>query len=110
MLCRVEVDRVPAKRAAAAFGLSRPTFYQAREAFRLHGLSGLLPERPGPRRAHKFTQDVVAFLEAAMAEDPSSRPADLARKLTERYGLSVHPRSIERTLERARKRGPRENG
>lgn len=32
MLRRVEVDRIPAKRAAAVFSFSRPSLYQAREA------------------------------------------------------------------------------
>jgi len=108
MLRRVEVDGLPAKRAAALFGFSRPSFYQAREAFRRGGLPGLLPQRPGPRRAHKFTEEVLGFLEAVLSEDPTLRPGELARMVRERLGLTVHPRSIERALGRARKGGRRE--
>ncbi|MEW6048533.1 MAG: helix-turn-helix domain-containing protein [Bacillota bacterium] len=105
MLRRVHVDGLPVKRAAAAFGFSRPSFYQAREAFRRGGLPGLLPQRPGPRRAHKFTEEVVAFLQSARSADPSLAAGELARMAQERFGLSVHPRSIERALGKARKKG-----
>ncbi|HHY94356.1 MAG TPA: helix-turn-helix domain-containing protein, partial [Firmicutes bacterium] len=92
MLRRADVDGLSVKRAAASFGLSRPTFYQAREAFRQGGLPGLLSRRPGPRGAHKFTEEVLSFLESMLAEDPSLRPDDLAQMVKERFRLSVHPR------------------
>lgn len=106
MLRRAEVDGLPVKRVAARFGVSRPTFYQAREAFRRGGLPGLLPQRPGPRRAHKLTEEVVEFLKGALSADPSLRPGELAAMVGDRFGVAVHPRSIERALGRARKGGP----
>ena len=50
MLRRVREDGVPVSHAAASFGVSRPTWYQARRAWEAGGLPGLLPDRPGPRR------------------------------------------------------------
>lgn len=105
MLRRVRVDGVPVKLAAAAFGFSRPSFYQARMAFEEGGLPGLLPQRPGPRRAHKLTEEVMEFLQDVLVQDASLGPRDLAGLLREQFGLAVHPRSIERALERARKKG-----
>ncbi|MCZ7663134.1 MAG: helix-turn-helix domain-containing protein [Thermoleophilia bacterium] len=110
MLRRVgeEGERVSA--TSAAFGFSRPSFYQAQRAFQEAGLPGLLPERPGPRRAHKLSEAVVDFLEEALAEEPSLSSAALVHLLEEKLGLSVHPRSIERALERRRKKGAPKRG
>ena len=75
MLRRVRVEARPITQSASAFGLSRPSFYQAQAAFKLAGLSGLLPKKPGPRRAHKLSAEVVTFLEQLRQDDPSLRPA-----------------------------------
>ncbi len=105
MLRRVEVDGQPVSHAAAAFGFSRPAFYQAQAAFEEGGLPGLLPQKPGPRRAHKLTEEVVGYLEETLRAEPGLAAAELARKLKTRFGLSVHPRSIERRLTQRQKKG-----
>lgn len=109
MLRRVHQDGQPVARTAAAFGLSRPTFYEAQEAFRAGGLPALVPQRPGPRRAHKLTDEVMAFVHAAVRDDPTLRGSALADLVRQRFKLTVHPRSIERRLARRRKRGPNQN-
>jgi hypothetical protein len=43
MLRRVRVDGQSVTESAAAFGFSRPSFYQAQSAFEQGGLGGLLP-------------------------------------------------------------------
>jgi transposase len=105
MLRRVRQEGQPVSRAAAAFGLSRPSFYAARALFEQAGLPGLVPLRPGPRRAHKLSEEVVDYLEQKRAEDSSLRAAELAQHVHDRFSLTVHPRSVERALERRRKRG-----
>jgi transposase len=105
MLRRVRVDGQSASHASAAFGFSRPAFYQAQAAFDANGLPGLLPQRPGPRRAHKLTPEVIAVLEQIRQAEPRLSPADLADRLKARLGLSVHPRSIERRLAARQKKG-----
>jgi transposase len=102
MVRRVRVDGVPVSRSAAAFGFSRPSFYQAAAAVDAHGLAGLVPARPGPRRAHKLTDEVVGFARQACEDDPALRSADLVELIAERFGVSVHPRSVERALARVR--------
>ena len=47
MVRRVRVDGDPVSRAAAAFGFSRPSFYEAAAALDGDGLAGLVPRRPG---------------------------------------------------------------
>ena len=105
MVRRVRIDDQPVSAAAAAFGFSRPSWYAAAGALDAEGLPGLLAERPGPRRAHKLTSEIIDFLEQAREEDPSLRAAGLAAVVADRFGVTVHPRSVERAL--ARRRGPK---
>jgi transposase len=65
------------------------------------GLAALVPARPGPRRAHKLTDEVVDFARQQLEADPSLRSADLAQAIAERFGTRVHPRSVERALARS---------
>jgi transposase len=103
MVRRVRIEGAPVSATAAAFGFSRPSWYAAAAALDTGGLPGLLTARPGPRRAHKLTDEVVRFVEQALEDDPSRRPADLVGAVADRFGITVHPRSIERAL--ARRRG-----
>jgi transposase len=103
MLRRVRVDDTSVVDAAAAFGLSRPSYYEALEAFTKRGLLGLLPRKRGPRRAHKLAPDVVEFVRELRSAEPGIPAAELARQIEERFEISVHPRSIERALSRVGK-------
>lgn len=104
MLRRVSRQGQSVCQAAAAFGFSRPSFYQARAALTKGGLPGLLPRRRGPRGAHKLTKEVMEYIEEVLAEADSLRGPQLAEKVKDRFGLSVHPRSIERALARWREK------
>jgi transposase len=104
MLRHVSVEGAEKTQAAALFGLSRPTFYQAEAAFAQEGLTGLLPRPRGPKSAHKLTPEVMAFIEAHLADDALSGARALARQIRAEFGLRVHPRSIERALARKKKR------
>jgi transposase len=109
MLRRVREEGRSVTGTAAAFGVSRPAFYAAAASFEQAGLPGLVPERPGPRRAHKLSETVVDALAASLAADPSLTSASLARIAEARFGIVVHRRSVERALAR-RKRGLRQPG
>jgi transposase len=98
-------DGEAVSQAAADFGFSRPSFYQAQAVFEAEGLPGLVPQRPGPKRAHKLSEEVVDRLEEALKADPSLNSAQLAQRLEEDHGLRVHRRSVERALSRRLKRG-----
>jgi transposase len=105
MLRRVQVEGLSITAAAAAFGFSRPAFYQAQAAYQRHGLPGLLPQRPGPRRAHKLSAEVVDFVLQHRAKNPALRASALAALIEEALGITVHPRSLERALARRQKKG-----
>lgn len=100
MVRRVRVEGEAVSHSATAFGFSRPSFYEAATAIDTGGLAALVPARPGPRRAHKLNDEVLSFVRASMDTDPSLRSVDLVGLIEERFGVSVHPRSIERALAR----------
>ncbi len=103
MVRRVTVDGAPVTTAAAAFGYSRPSYYQAAAALAGSGLEGLVPARPGPRGGHKLTGEILAWAEEQLAADPALKAGRLAGPIAEQFGVHVHPRSAERAL--ARRRG-----
>jgi transposase len=104
MLRQVRVEQKSVSQVVKAFGFSRPSFYQAQEAFEQNGLSGLLPQKRGPRNGHKLTNDVVEFINQARAADASLKSEDLVEMVKNRFGVLVHRRSIERQLLRQKKR------
>lgn len=106
MIRRVEIEGTPVARAAQAFGFSRPSFYEAQTAFSEGGLPALLPKKRGPRGAHKLGQEVLAFIEELRAGDSTVAASNIVQLLKERFGLTVHRRSVERALVRLGKRQP----
>ena len=104
MVRRVQAEGATVTDAADAFGFSRPTFYQAQRALEEEGLPGLLRKRSGPKGAHKLSEDVMAWIEEWREQHPSAGSEELSRRVSERFGLSVHPRSIERALVRREKK------
>ncbi len=105
MLRRVQEDGQSVIQVARNFGFSRVAFYQALHAFQKDGLPGLVRRHPGPRHAHKLSDAVLEFIEEAQGRDRSLRARELAKMVLEKFGLSVHPRSIERALFKRRKKG-----
>jgi len=105
MLRLVDIENKPVSRAAKAFGFSRPSFYQAQAAFREAGLAGLLPQKRGPRSGHKLTPELMDFVAQLRAADPDMSSSHLAERIAERFGVSVHPRSIDRQVLRQKKTG-----
>ena len=105
MLRRVREDGVSVLMAAKAFGFSRVSYYQIQQAYDQQGLAGLMPRQRGPRHAHKLTEDVMSFVSTCKNKESTMQAIDLANRIRQRFGLSVHPRSIERALQRRLKKG-----
>jgi transposase len=106
MIRRVKTEGASVARTAETFGVSRPSFYAAQTAFTRAGLAGLLPRKRGPRGGHKLSGEIVRFLEHARAADPSAVASKLVPMVLERFGVEVHPRTIERALRRLQKTRP----
>jgi transposase len=98
MLRRVSVEKASVTEASDEYGVSRPTYYQAREDFEDAGIAGLVPKKRGPRGPHKIQADVLAFLRAQIVPGEPIRARELARLILEEFGLDVHPRTVERAV------------
>lgn len=103
MLRQVDVEKQPVSQAAKTFGFSRPSFYQAQAAFQEAGLAGLLPHKRGPRSGHKLTPELMQFVAQLRLAEPTISSPQLAERIAQRFGISVHPRSIDRQLQRQKK-------
>lgn len=104
MLRRVMREGQSVTSVAESFGFSRVSFYKAQAAVEEHGLAGLVPSRRGPHGAYKLSGTVIDFLFQAADEDRSRRPATLAKLVEERFGFSLHPRTIEKALSQRQKK------
>lgn len=98
MLRRVTVDNASVTQAAEEYGVSRPTYYQARASFDEAGIAGLVPKKRGPRGRHKLNEEVKAFLERHVVAGKPLRARALAELVRQEFNIIVHPRTIERAL------------
>ena len=101
----LEIDHCPIAKAARDFGLSRPTIYEAQIQFQQQGLEGLLPHKRGPKAAHKLTEQILQYLQEQMAVEPEIKAEELARRVRQRSGVRLHPRTIQKALKARAKRG-----
>lgn len=100
MLRRVSVDEQSVTQATAEFGVSRPTFYQAKASFDADGVAGLVPKKRGPRGPHKLRGEILAFIESLRVPGKPMGARKLARLIQAKFSVDVHPRTIERALGR----------
>jgi len=98
MLRRVSVEQASVTDASDEYGVSRPTYYQAKADFAEAGVAGLVPRKRGPRGPHKIQGEVLAFLRARLVPGEPIRARELAGLIHEEFGLDVHPRTIERAV------------
>lgn len=105
MLRRVGIERASVTDATAAYGVSRPTYYQTKAQFDHAGVAGLVPQKRGPRGPHKLQGEVLAFVEQHLSAGEPVRARDLAKRIRQQFGLTIHPRTIERAV--AGKKTPR---
>lgn len=103
----LEIEHCPIAKAARDFGLSRPTIYEAQIQFQQQGLEGLLPHKRGPKAAHKLTEEILQYFQEQMAAEPVIKAEELARRARQRYGVRLHPRTIQKALKARAKRGRR---
>ena len=66
MLRRVSIDTASVTEVSDEYGISRPTYYQAKANFDAAGIAGLVPKRSGPRGPHKVHGKDLAFLQARL--------------------------------------------
>ena len=104
MMRRVSQEGHSISQAAASFGFSRPSFYQAQTAFEAGGLAGLVPQKRGPKQGHKLTPEILEFVRKARADDAKVTTSDLVKMVQKRFGVELHSRTVERGLLRDQKK------
>jgi len=100
LLRRVIIDKLSVTQASDEYGVSRPTYYQAKVSFDMAGIAGLVPAKPGPRGPHKVDDDVLAFLQAQVVIGEPLRARELAKLVRDKLDIELHPRTIERVLKK----------
>jgi len=98
LLRRVSLEHASVTAATAEYGVSRPTYYQAKAHFATGGIAGLVPRKRGPRGPHKLQGEVLAFVEQHLVVGKPVRARALAQRLREEFALTIHPRTIERAV------------
>ncbi len=83
---------------AADFGFSRPSFYQAKEAFENEGVAGLIPKKRDPRAPHKVIQGVLAFVRSLMEKEAGLTLKEITIRVETDLGIKVHSTNIARQL------------
>lgn len=101
MLRRVSHDGKSITETTKEFGFSRPSFYETREALVQKGLPGLVPMKKGPRRAHKLNETLMKYVLTQSEEGLKS--VELSKAVEKKFGIKVHPRSIERAISKQKK-------
>ena len=105
MLRRVSVENASVTAAAEEYGVSRPTYYQAKASFEKAGIAGLVPQKRGPHGPHKLRGEALAFIQATARPGRARSCPRLGELVRQKFGLNVHPRTIERAA--AGKKTPR---
>jgi transposase len=100
MLRRVSIENASVTEASDEYGVSRPTYYQAKANFDEAGVAGLVPKKRGPRGPHKIQGEVLAFLKTRLVTGEPIRARELANLIRNEFDLDVHPRTIERAVKK----------
>jgi transposase len=103
MVRQVASDGKSISEASEAFGVSRPTFYQAKLALELEGIFGLIPRKTGPKNRHKLGPEIMTYIYKQLEQDSKSDSATIAKAVLKKFQITVHPRSIERAVANKKK-------
>jgi transposase len=105
MLRRVMIEKSSVTDTTEQYGVSRPTYYEAKAHFDESGIAGLVPKKRGPRGPHKLQGEILAFVKRQHVPGEPIRARELASKIRQEFSIEIHPRTIERAL--AVKKTPR---
>lgn len=103
MLREVDREGTSVSQAATDYGMSRPSFYQAKADFESGGIPALSGQKRGPRRAHKVNEEIYAFIEAESGKSQNFDSAALSDSILKQFKVKIHPRTIERAVKRKKK-------
>jgi transposase len=103
MLRKINKENASITDISIGFGFSRPAIYKTIKDFKEKGFLGFIPQKPGPQNAHKLTEKIMNFIEEEKNKDSNINALNLSKLLLKKFNLKVHPRSIERAINRQKK-------
>jgi transposase len=98
MLRAHEVDGESISEVAPRFGYTRESFYMSKERFETEGIPGLVDRKRGRKGPDKLTEEILEFLRQSKRQDPRLSGARLCEMITERYGVKLHKRTVEKAV------------
>lgn len=98
MLRAHEVDGESISEAAPRFGYTRESFYMSKGRFEVEGIPGLVDRKRGRKGPDKLTEEIMEFLRQSKRQDPRLSGARLCEMVTERYGVKLHKRTVEKAV------------
>lgn len=104
MVRKVEVEGWSISNAANEFGMSRPTFYEAKEQIEKEGVFGLIPKRRGPKSPHKITDEILNFITEEKQKNVAITANDLTERIEKKFKTKIHPRSLDRAIKQRNKK------
>ena len=107
LLRRVSVEEASVTDASDDFGVSRPTFYQAKSDFDDAGIVGLVPKKRGPRGPNKLQGEILAFIKERISPGSRSERASWSPwSGTSSAWMCIQERSNARSVEKKRRDEP----
>jgi hypothetical protein len=97
MLAEGECELGP-KAAAEKFGLSRQRYFQLRQQLQQFGTEGLVPQKRGPKRNYRRTDEIVRQVIRHRFLDPDASAEVIAQKLVQ-SGATISIRSVQRIIQ-----------
>jgi Helix-turn-helix domain len=102
LLRRVALEHASVTAATAEYGVSRPTYYQAKANFAAGGIAGLVPRKRGPRGPHKLQGEAWAFVAQQLVPGEPVRARSPSGCESNSISPSTPGRSSERSPEKKR--------
>jgi transposase len=84
--------------STTSFGMSRPTFYQAKEALEQSGVLGLAPQKTGPKDRHKLNSEIMSFIAEKITENEELQAKEITELVKKHFPISITQRSVNRAL------------
>jgi hypothetical protein len=83
---RLSVDKLLGTEVSDEYGVSRPTFYQAKTDFEDGGIAALVPRKRGPHGPNKIQSEVLAFIKPKVPPGEPIRARELTSLVRSEFG------------------------
>ena len=90
-----ESDR-PIGEVADDFGFSRTAYYNIKDAFGKEGISGLVPDKTGPKQPRKLTEGLRSFIDEYVSKHQGASASEIAAAIQAERGDTISKRTVER--------------